>query len=99
MKDSRDITDDDRNLILSRCGDCEEGGVLISHGTFTMEIAARHLAKSNLRKTIVLFGAAIPAGAPGSDAPLNFIFALDEVQKLGNGVYVAMNGEVYMRIM
>ncbi|RUM77686.1 MAG: asparaginase, partial [Candidatus Thioglobus sp.] len=36
LKDSLDMTNEDRNLILSKCLECNENKVVITHGTDTM---------------------------------------------------------------
>jgi L-asparaginase len=76
QKDSRVVNDKDRQLILERCKNCPEDKILITHGTFTMPETAKYLGKANLSKTIVLFGAAIPANKDSSDALFNLGGAL-----------------------
>ncbi len=76
QKDSRVITDEDRQLILKKCQNSNEESILITHGTFTMPETAKFLGKANLNKTIVLFGAAIPANRDNSDALFNMGGAL-----------------------
>lgn len=71
QKDSRVVTDEDRQLILERCQNSTEDKIVISHGTFTMPESAKYLGKAKLNKTIVLFGAAIPANKDNSDALFN----------------------------
>ncbi|MEW6748175.1 MAG: asparaginase domain-containing protein [Candidatus Micrarchaeota archaeon] len=94
-KDSRFVTDDDRKIILERCKECEEGRIIITHGTFTMPDTAKYLGKQDIGKTIVLFGSAVPANKEGSDALFNLGAALMAVQLLPAGVYVIMNGRVF----
>ena len=43
LKDSLDMTNEDRNLILSKCLECNENKVVITHGTDTMVETARLL--------------------------------------------------------
>src|SRR3989344_8241317 len=43
LKDSRDVTDKDREAMLQRCVACPERRILITHGTFTMPDTARYL--------------------------------------------------------
>lgn len=94
QKDSRVITDQDRQLILEQCQNSDEDRIIITHGTFTMPETAKYLGKANLNKTIVLFGAAIPANKDKSDALFNLGTAFIASQLLSAGVYVVMNGKV-----
>lgn len=95
QKDSRVITDKDRQLILHRCLSCEENKIVITHGTFTMTETAKFLGKANLNKTLILFGAAIPANKDKSDALFNLGAAFIASQLLPPGVYVVMNGKIF----
>jgi len=94
LLDSLDMVDEDRNLILDRCSNCDEEFVLITHGTDTMCDTARLLGECSINKTIVLFGAMVPYAVSKSDALFNFGCALGSLQLLKPGVYVAMNGRV-----
>ena len=94
LLDSLDMVDEDRNLILNRCSNCDEEFVLITHGTDTMCDTAKLLGEHSINKTIVLFGAMVPYTVSKSDALFNFGYALGSLQLLQPGVYVAMNGRV-----
>jgi L-asparaginase len=94
-KDSKFLSDDDRKTILERCRKCNGDKIIITHGTATMPITAKLLGKSNIKKTIVLTGAAFPANKKNSDALFNIGAALTAVQTLSTGVYVAMNGRIF----
>ncbi len=94
LKDSLDMCDDDRELILNTCLSSQEDRILITHGTDTMCETARLLGEKVNNKTIVLFGAMIPYTVGNSDALFNFGCALGSAQLLEPGVYVAMNGRV-----
>ena len=93
-KDSLEITDQDRSLILQAVVDAEEECILITHGTDTMVQTAKFLAKAH-GKTIVLTGALAPALFKNTDALFNIGCALGAVQTLGPGVYIAMNGVIF----
>lgn len=95
LKDSLEITDDNRALILSKCQHAREEAILITHGTDTMAATAQLLGQNIKDKTIVLFGAFVPYTVSQSDALFNLGFALSAVQMKDNGVYVAMNGQVF----
>ena len=93
-KDSLEITDADRQLLITAVADLPEDRVLMTHGTDTMTQTAEAL-RSVPNKTIVLTGALAPARFAESDAPFNLGMAFAAVQCLPNGVYVAMNGQVF----
>ncbi|MBX2809067.1 MAG: asparaginase [Cellvibrionaceae bacterium] len=100
-KDSLELNDDDRQLIVDRVIACECKQILITHGTDTMVSTAKLLADSialdNIAtdKTIVILGAMQPAVMRISDAPFNLGFATAAVQFLAAGVYIAMNGRAF----
>lgn len=71
QKDSRVITDKDRQLLLKACKDTSSKRIIVTHGTFTMSETAKYLGRLNLAKTIIFFGAAIPANRKSSDALFN----------------------------
>lgn len=93
-KDSLEMTDEDRGLILEAVAGCHSDHILITHGTDTMAETAQALL-SVRGKTIVLTGAMQPARMRRSDAVFNIGFAWSAVQLLPPGVYIAMNGEVF----
>jgi L-asparaginase len=93
-KDSLEITDADREIILQAVIQADEKLVLITHGTDTMVQTAGYLARAD-GKTIVLTGALEPALFKTSDAVFNIGCALAAVQTLSPGVYIAMNGAVF----
>lgn len=95
QKDSRVVTDEDREVILESCRHTSEEKIIITHGTFTMPVTAKYLGKANLDKTIVLFGAAIPANKDKSDSLFNLGTAFIACQLLPNGVYISMNGKIF----
>ena len=95
LKDSLDMNDEDRGLILSKCLECSEDRVMITHGTDTMVETAQLLGNKIKDKTIVLFGSMIPYSINNSDTLFNLGAALSVVQNKTNGVYIAMNGQVF----
>lgn len=95
FKDSKFINDSDRALMLQECNTLSSERIIITHGTMTMPETAHYLGKHHIPKTIVLFGAAIPANQINSDALFNFGLALAAVKTLPHGVYVTMNGEIF----
>jgi L-asparaginase len=95
MIDSLDMTDADRQLIVSNCRQCDEPRIVITHGTDTMVDTARALADAALGKTVVLTGAMIPYAFGSSDGLFNLGSALSFAQVLPPGVFVAMNGMAF----
>jgi len=93
-KDSLDLTDDDRRLILEHAANSTEKRILITHGTDTMVETGKTL-ESVADKTIVLTGALEPALFKTSDALFNIGCALAAVQTCASGVYIAMSGRVF----
>ena len=93
-KDSLEITDEDRALILQAVEQADEEHILITHGTDTMVETAHFLAGA-CGKTIVLTGALTPALFKTTDALFNIGCALTAVQTLPAGVYIAMNGAIF----
>lgn len=95
MIDSLEMTEDDRELILSHCRKSTSERIVITHGTDTMVQTANYLASHLKDKTIVLTGAMIPIVFGSSDGLFNMGAALAYVQTLNPGVYIAMNGQYF----
>jgi L-asparaginase len=93
-KDSLEMTDEDREIIAGAISQTSAERILITHGTDTMAQTAQAL-KGVTGKTIVLFGAMQPVRMRRSDAIFNLGFAWAAVSLLPEGVYIAMNGEVF----
>ncbi|NWO05325.1 MAG: asparaginase [Alteromonadaceae bacterium] len=94
-KDSLEISDSDRELIVQAVGGCNHERVLITHGTDSMAKTAEALKPVAGERTIVLTGAMQPARMRRSDAIFNIGFAWAALKLLPAGVYIAMNGEVF----
>ena len=92
-KDSLEINDEDRSLILSNCKQAKENKIIITHGTDTMNITANYL-KEIKNKTIIITGAMRPERFSNSDAAVNIGVAIGAIQSLSKGIYIAMNGLV-----
>ncbi len=93
MVDSLEMTDTDRQVIVTNCANCDETCIVITHGTDTLVETAAALAGGVTGKTIVLTGAMIPYAFGSSDGLFNLGSALSFVQILPPGVYIAMNGQ------
>jgi len=95
LKDSLEMTDEDRAVIASACAEAPEPRIIVTHGTDTMTETARVVLKAELNKTVVFTGAMVPFAVNGSDALFNLGGAFAAVQTLPAGVYVVMNGRVF----
>jgi L-asparaginase len=93
MIDSLEMTDADRELIVTNCVRCDQSRIVITHGTDTMVETAAALARGVKGKTIVMTGAMIPYAFGSSDGLFNLGSALSFAQVLPPGVYIAMNGQ------
>lgn len=94
-KDSLELTDDDRDRIVSAISGADAERIIITHGTDSMAVTADRLAALGLHKTIALTGAFLPARYADSDAAFNLGMAFATVQTAPYGVYIAMNGTVF----
>jgi L-asparaginase len=94
QKDSLDMTDEDRQLIVDAVRGAGEERIIITHGTDTMVQTAAQLSAVP-GKTMVLTGALEPARFKTSDAMFNIGAAVTAAQILTPGVYITMNGEVF----
>jgi len=94
-KDSLDLTDEDRAIIVEKVRQESCPRILITHGTDTMIETAKAL-QGIPGKTIVLVGSLSPARFKSSDAEFNIGFALAAAQTLPPGVYIAMNGRIFL---
>lgn len=97
-KDSLDFTDEDRELIAETVAADPCRMIIITHGTDTMPETALHIiAHGGAKdKTVVLTGALLPAMFSATDAIFNLGCALGAVQKADPGVYIAMNGKIFV---
>ena len=95
MVDSLEMTDADRQTILTNCRQAPETRIVVTHGTDTMVETARVLAPAGEKKTIVLTGAMVPYAFGSSDGLFNLGSALSFAQVLPPGVYIAMNGRCF----
>lgn len=93
-KDSLEMTDEDRDYLRKVINQLDQQLILVTHGTDTMAQTAKTL-NGIKGKTIILTGAMKPARFKDTDAIFNIGFALGALRTLAQGVYIAMNGEVF----
>lgn len=92
-KDSQEITDEDRAMLLDYCQKLDNDKIIITHGTDTMIETGLFLNKIS-DKLIILTGSMRPERFGNSDADLNIGVAIGAANVLENGVFVVMNGFV-----
>lgn len=99
LRDSREITDNIRAEILRSIEKCVSDYILVTHGTYTMADTATYLQKhlKNSSKRVVLTGSMFPLhGFAPTDAPFNLGFAIGSLFLADPGVYLAMNGRLFL---
>jgi L-asparaginase len=98
-KDSLEMTDSDRQLILEtlRALLSEGAPVVITHGTDTMVETGQFIDRGllEMKVPIVLTGAMVPLGFDGSDALQNLTESLFAARILAPGVYIVIHGEAF----
>lgn len=94
-KDSTEITDEDRALIVKTCQESAEDKIIITHGTDTMVDTAKALSSLSDR-TIVITGSMTPERFIASDASFNVGSAVAALSLADPGVYIAMSGQVLL---
>ena len=94
QKDSLEIDDTDRKVLLDYIAADDATRYVITHGTDTMPETAAVLSDLD-GKTIVLTGALTPARFKTTDAVFNVGMAVAAAQVAEPGVYIAMSGQVF----
>lgn len=96
LKDSLDLTDQDRAAILHAVQNAAAQKIIIVHGTSTMTTTQDYLDKKIGDKTVVIMGAMIPLKEFAmSDGGFNLGYALAEAMHLSAGVYICMNAKTF----
>jgi len=94
-KDSLEMNEEDRELIVQTIQASSARKVLIIHGTDTMDVTATFLALHVKEKIISLTGAMVPFSIDTVEATANFMMALGDLHvREKNGVYLAMHGAI-----
>jgi len=95
LKDSFDITLQDRAIIKDTILSRAESRIVITHGTSTMSETASYLKQHIQDKVVVLTGAMRPFSLFKSDAGFNLGSAITAAKLLPHGIYIAMNGTIF----
>ncbi len=101
--DSKDMTDEIWRQLAARVNEIVAGddvdGVVITHGTDTMEETAFFLSLTvKTNKPVVLTGAMLPATARNADGPRNLLDAVRVAarpESADKGILVVMNGKIF----
>lgn len=94
-KDSLEMSDDDRELIVRTIKNIKNENIIIVHGTDTMDLTAKYLDEKIKDKTIILTGAMLPISINKIEATLNFSQAIGFLNSnCENGIYISMHGSV-----
>ena len=94
-KDSLEMSDVDRELIVKTIKNCKNQNIIIVHGTDTMDLTAKYLDEKIKDKTIILTGAMLPISINKIEATLNFSQAIGFLNSnVKNGIYISMHGSV-----
>jgi len=92
-KDSLNMTDVDRELLLECITDSRHSKIIVVHGTDTMEISAEFISKNINDKSVVFTGAMVPYWIDKVEATANIASALGyTLSNPKRGVFIAMNG-------
>lgn len=92
-KDSLDMDNKDRLLLLESINQSNHEHIIIIHGTDTIDITAKYLLDKNIEKQIMLTAAMVPYSIDPVEATANLASALGYMQaKEKKGIYIAMNG-------
>lgn len=98
LKDSREVNDDDRALMLQTIERSPASAIVLTHGSFTIFETARYLQAHNdniADKTLILTGALRPIeGYTYSDGLFNLGAAIMSAKYAPAGIYVGIHGEL-----
>ena len=95
LKDSLDITSQDREIILDNIYNVKESHIIVTHGTDTLVNSAIYISSKNIDKVVIFIGAMIPYKISNSDGLFNLGVATGVIDYLPNGTYIAMNGKIF----
>jgi L-asparaginase len=94
QKDSLELNDQDRKLILESVKSSDSNKIIITHGTDTMIETAEYLANKVTDKTLVITGAMRPERFSNSEADINLGSAIATCNIASPGIYISMHGIV-----
>ena len=101
-KDSLDMTDEDREIIVQTIKETKREHIIIVHGTDTIDKTAQFITKEKINKRIILTGAMVPYSVNPIESTFNLGSAFGYLQNIKKGgVYISMNGIIkdYKRVV
>lgn len=94
-KDSLEMSDVDRELIVRTIKSIKNENIIIVHGTDTIDLTALYLDEKIKDKSIVLTGSMLPISINKVEATLNFSQAIGFLNSnINSGIYISMHGSV-----
>lgn len=93
-KDSLEMNNFDRNLIVQHIQNCKNENIIIVHGTDTMDLTASFIDEKIEDKTIILTGSMLPMSINKVEATLNFSQAIGFLMQVLKVVYISQCMEV-----
>jgi L-asparaginase len=96
-KDSLEMTDTDRALVLNAVRERLDAPIVITHGTDTMVDTGLYLKRAlgSLKFPIVLTGAMTPLGFESSDGLQNLTESFFAARVLAPGIWVVMHNQAF----
>ncbi len=101
-KDSLDITDNDREIIVQAIKKTKREYIIIVHGTDTIDKTAQYIFQKGIKKKIILTGSMVPYSVNPIESTFNLSSAFGYLQNIQKGgVYISMNGIIkdYKRVV
>ncbi len=101
-KDSLDMTQQDREIIINRIKEATQKHIIIVHGTDTIDQTAKAIDRANLNRYIVLTGAMVPFSINPIESTSNLCSSYGFLENLKKGgVFISMNGIIkdYRRVI
>lgn len=97
MKDSRRLTEQDRQTIAEVIDNSDAQGFIVTHGNYTLPETARYLETrlGPSEKVVILTGGTPLEGVTMSTSAFNLGFAYAQLGVLRPGVCVCLNGRVF----
>ncbi len=94
-KDSLDMDDTDRALLLETIRQSIYEDIIVIHGTDTMDLSAQVIDAAKLSKRVVFTGAMIPYRVDKVEATANVAMAYGYLHSpITDGTYISMNGVI-----
>lgn len=91
-KDSLEMDDQDRCALGEAIAQCEEGIVIVVHGTDTIDLSADYVDALGLNKVVVFTGAMIPFSIDPVEATANLAMAMGYARHAQRGVHIVIQG-------